>query len=155
MYIYIQGFPSGSAVKNPPVMQKMRVWFLAWEDPLEKETATHSSILAWKIPWTEEPDGLQSRGHRKVGHNFTIEQQFCGKVLILAWHFKFVRILPDFFPQSLYWFPFPLWGYLLIPLLPNLCVQVPWPERETTEFISWIHYSAIFFVNGLPWWLRR
>ena len=47
-------------VKNPPAMQEMRVPFLDWEDPLEKEIATHSSILPWKIPWTEEPLGLQS-----------------------------------------------------------------------------------------------
>ena len=43
--------------------QEMRVWSLGWEDPLEKEMATHSSILAWKIPWREDPGGLQSMGH--------------------------------------------------------------------------------------------
>ena len=47
-------------VKNPPAMQKTQVLNLGWEDPLEKEMATHSSILACKIPWTEEPGGLQS-----------------------------------------------------------------------------------------------
>ena len=56
------GFPGGSAVKNPPVMQETQVYYLGWEDPLEKEMATHSSILAWRIPWTEEPGGLQSMG---------------------------------------------------------------------------------------------
>ena len=45
-------------VKNPPAMQETWVWSLGWEDPLEKEMATHSSILAWRIPWTEEPDGV-------------------------------------------------------------------------------------------------
>ena len=54
------GFPGGSAVKNPPATQEIRVQSLSWEDPLEKEMATHSSILAWKMPWTEEPDRLQS-----------------------------------------------------------------------------------------------
>ena len=49
------GFPGGSAVKNPPAMQEMWVWSLGWEDPLEKEMATHSNILAWRIPWTEQP----------------------------------------------------------------------------------------------------
>ena len=48
------------SVKNLPAMQETQVQSLGWEDPLEKEMATHSSILAWKIPWTEEPDGLQS-----------------------------------------------------------------------------------------------
>ena len=46
-------------VKNLPTMQEIRVWSLGWEDPLEKKMATHSSILAWKIPWTEQPGGLQ------------------------------------------------------------------------------------------------
>ena len=48
--------------KNPPAMQETQVQFLGQEDPLEKEMATHSSILAWKIPWTEESGGLQSMG---------------------------------------------------------------------------------------------
>ena len=47
-------------VKNLPAIQESRVWPLGQEDPLEKGMATHSSILAWRIPWTEEPDGLQS-----------------------------------------------------------------------------------------------
>ena len=49
-------------VKNLPAMQEKWVWSLGWEDPLEKEVATHSSILAWEIPWTEQPGGLQSMG---------------------------------------------------------------------------------------------
>ena len=64
---FIKGFPSGSAVKNPPVMQEMqetRVRSLGREDPLEEGMATHFSILAWRIPWTEEPGGLQS-GHKE------------------------------------------------------------------------------------------
>ena len=52
------GFPGGLAVKNLPAMQEMWVGSLGQEDPLEKEMATHSSTLAWKIPWTEEPGGL-------------------------------------------------------------------------------------------------
>ena len=56
-------------VKNLPAMQETWVRFLGWEDPLEKEMATHSSTLAWKISWTEEPGGLQSMGSQRVGHN--------------------------------------------------------------------------------------
>ena len=62
------GFPRGSVVKNPPAMQEpqeMRVGSLGSEDALEEEMATHSSILAWRIPWTGEPGGLQSIGHRE------------------------------------------------------------------------------------------
>ena len=54
-------------VKNPPVTQETPVWRLGWEDPLEKGMATHSSILAWRIPWTEEFGGLQSMGSQRVG----------------------------------------------------------------------------------------
>ena len=56
-------------VKHLLAMQETRVQSLCQEDPLEKEMATHSSILAWKIPWTEEPGRLQSMGLRRVGHN--------------------------------------------------------------------------------------
>ena len=49
--------------------QEMQVQSLGWEDPLEKEMATHSSILAWEIPWTEEPGGLQSMGLQRVVHD--------------------------------------------------------------------------------------
>ena len=56
-------------VKNPPVMQETWVRYLSQETPLEKRMATHSSILAWRIPWTEEPGGLQSTGSQIVGHN--------------------------------------------------------------------------------------
>ena len=55
-------------VKNPAGWETW-VLFLGWEDPLEKEVATHSSILAWRIPWTEEPGGLQSMESQRVGHN--------------------------------------------------------------------------------------
>ena len=54
-------------VKNPPTMQETKVQSLGWEDPLEKEMAAHSRILTWKIPWTEEPGGLQSMGVPKSG----------------------------------------------------------------------------------------
>ena len=57
------------SVKNLSAVQEMGVQSLGWEDPLEKEMATHSSILAWKISWTEEPGGLQSMGSQRVGHN--------------------------------------------------------------------------------------
>ena len=55
--------------RNLPAMQKMWVQFLGWEDPVEKGMATHSSILAWRIPWTEEPGGLQSVGSHRVRHD--------------------------------------------------------------------------------------
>ena len=56
-------------VKNPATMQETQVQSLGQEDPLEKGMATHSSILAWKIPWTEKPGRLQSMGLQRVGHD--------------------------------------------------------------------------------------
>ena len=56
-------------VKNLPAMQETRVQSLGGKDPLEKEMAIHSSIVAWKIPWTEEPGGLQSMGSQRVRHD--------------------------------------------------------------------------------------
>ena len=60
------GYPGGSLVRIP---QETRVRSLGWEDPLEEGAATHSSILAWRIPWTEEPGGLQSMESQRVGHD--------------------------------------------------------------------------------------
>ena len=76
----IKGFPGGSAVKNPPEMQKTRIRFLGQEDLLEKEMETHSSILAWEILWTEEPGGLQSMGSKE------------SDMLLLLSHFSRVQL---------------------------------------------------------------
>ena len=63
------GFSVAQRLKRLPVMWETRVQSLGREDPLEKEMATHSSVLAWRIPWTEEPGiGLQSMGSQRVGH---------------------------------------------------------------------------------------
>ena len=86
---YIIGFPGGirgknlpakaedirdvvlvaQAVKRLPAMQETWVQSVGWEDPLEKEMVAHSSILAWKIPWTEEPGRVQSMGSQRIGHD--------------------------------------------------------------------------------------
>jgi len=57
------------SVKNLPAVQETWIRSLGWEDALKKEMATHSSTLGWKISWTEEPDGLQSMGSQRVGHD--------------------------------------------------------------------------------------
>ena len=56
-------------VKHLPTMRETQIRSLGWEDPLEKGMATHSSLLAWKIPWMEEPGKPQSTGSQRVGHN--------------------------------------------------------------------------------------
>ena len=83
------GFPSGSAVKNLPTLQEIRqqlqVQFLGQEDPVEKEMATHSSILAWKILWTEEPGRLLSMGSQKR-HGLATKQQQLQTIFITYKH---------------------------------------------------------------------
>ena len=65
----MDGLPSGSVVKNLPAVQETQVQSLGQEDLLEEGTAAHSSVLVWRIPWTEEPGGLQSVGSQRVGHD--------------------------------------------------------------------------------------
>ena len=72
-------------------MQEMAVQSLSQEDSLEKEKATHSSILAWEIPWTEEPDGLQSVGSQRVGHDWATD------TFIFSFAKNVVKILPYLF----------------------------------------------------------
>ena len=68
-HAYIVGIPSGSTVKNLPAIQEMQVRSLGWEDPLKEGMETHSSTLAWEIPWIEETGRLQSMGLQRVGHD--------------------------------------------------------------------------------------
>ena len=63
------GFPGGAVVKNLPAMLEAQVRSLGQEEALEKGMAVHSSTLAWRIPWTEEPGGLQSMGSHRVGYD--------------------------------------------------------------------------------------
>ena len=77
-------FLGGSAVKNPPAMQETRVLSLGQEDPLEKEIATHSSILAWEIPWTEEPGRLQSMGSQVSDTTLATEHTHTPSPLLYA-----------------------------------------------------------------------
>ena len=72
---YYRDIPNGAAVKNPPAveMEETHVRPLGQDDPLEEEMATHSNILAWEIPWTEEPGGLQFIGSQRIRHNWVPE----------------------------------------------------------------------------------
>ena len=68
------GFPGGSAVKNPPVKQETRIQSLSREETLEEGMATRSSVLAWRVPWKEEPGGQQSTGSHRVRHDGATER---------------------------------------------------------------------------------
>ena len=65
---------SKELMKNPPAVQETQIWSLGWEDPLEKEMAIHSSILAWRISWTKEPGRLQSIESQRVRHDLETKQ---------------------------------------------------------------------------------
>ena len=73
--VFNRGYPGGSVVKNPSAKQMLQAPSLGREDPLEEELAPRSSILAWEIPWTEEPGGSQSRGSQRVGHDGVTKEQ--------------------------------------------------------------------------------
>ena len=90
---YIRASLVTQTVKSIPAVQETQVRSLDWEDPLEEGMATHSSILAWRTPWMEEPGGPQSKGAQRVGHDLVTEQPqacrqipFCDK-LVLVWMF--------------------------------------------------------------------
>ena len=70
-------------LKRLPPMWETRVLSLGWEDPLEKEMVTHSSILAWRIPWMEKPGRLQSMGSQRVGHDWVTSLHFMEVAMIL------------------------------------------------------------------------
>ena len=72
------------SVKNLPAVQEMQVQSLCWADPLEEGVETHSSILAWEIPWTEEPGELQSMGSKRAGHNLAAEHTHMQR--LKRWH---------------------------------------------------------------------
>ena len=80
VYLYkrdcVDRLPCGSVDKNLPAIKEMQVWSLGWKDPLEKEMAAHSSILAWETSWTVEPGGLQSIGSQRVGEHLPTKQQW-------------------------------------------------------------------------------
>ena len=78
-------FPGGLVVKNPPAKLETWVWSLDWEDPLEKEMATHSCILAWEIPWTKEPV--------KVGYDLGTKQQHVHILLEYTCSYTYINIM--------------------------------------------------------------
>ena len=97
--MHLLGFPGGAVVKNLPAMQETQFWPLGQEDPLEEGMATHSSILTWKIPRTEDPGSLQSIALQKVGHDWsnlackhTCISYFLDRVILLTCNFVFIFI---------------------------------------------------------------
>ena len=114
-------------------MQRARVWSLGWEDPLEMGMATHSSILPWKIPWTEEPRGVRSIGSERVGHDWVTELNWALRIHypLNKCYFSYL-VVSSLVTETLsteQWWRTPQW--------PPLC----WSANKTTKRI---------FVKGSP-----
>ena len=121
------GFLVAQIVKNPPATQETWVRSLGWEYPLEKGMATHSSILVWRISWTEEPGGLQSMGSQRVGQDWVTNTQFS-----LFFYHQSHQGIPNTFP---YYFKF-MCSALYTCFLMN---------KATCIFM-------VMNVNSLSWW---
>ena len=130
--------------KNQPTVQEMRFQSLGWEDLLEKGIATHSSILAWRIPWTEEPGGLQSMGLHRVAHNWSD---------LACTHANFIVSLTCFGAKHLE-------ELLLISLFlgflerSDLILSILWEHLETEERKTCWTSRWFLPLSGLPCWLR-
>ena len=104
---FIRGFPRGSVVENSPAMQEMQeteVQSLGGEDPLKKGMTTHSSVLAWRIPWTEEPGGLQSLGSQRIRHEW---RDWACTSFIYIWKLSLRGL--DFCQGKVNWYTVSLW----------------------------------------------
>ena len=135
------GFPGASMVKNLP-MQEIRVQSLGWVDPLEKEIATHSSILAWRFPWTE-PGGLPSMGLQRVRHGLVTKQQhriqfflWCGGKWYISWW-----TLEPLLAERLFQSP-ALWKCLCVN---QLCCIYFFYKHQTPIFSELIGLKKTFF----------
>ena len=129
--IYFWASLVAQMVKNLPVMTNTQVWSLGQEDPLEKEMETHSSNLAWRMPWIEEPGGLQCMGLQRVGHNWAT--------------FPFMFNLGE---DSFYYFRWESQGPQRLSDLPNYME----PGFLTWESLLFLFLRNIFlFVAGLGW----
>ena len=132
-------------------MRENRVWFLGWEDPLEKEMAIHSSTLAWKIPWTEEPDRLQSMGLQRVGHDWTTSLSLSNRIHICLTYLDWSDVYP-LTDTLMEWFTrIQLWDSsvalsLATRTLAPICVQVyPLITYEAISCCQELNYLNIHF----------
>ena len=124
------------------VKQETPVQSLGWKVPLEKEMATHSSILAWRIPWMEEPGGLQSMGSQRVGHDWTSSIHFTSLQLLVVDN---LFIFISFFELSIFFICFSI----------GLCVFFCWFLGALCIFwilILCLSLSRHYYKNTTGWW---
>ena len=133
-----KGFLSGSVVKNPPTMQETqetRVWFAGSGRSPGEESGNHSSILAWKIPWTEEPGRLQSKGSQRVRHDWMKEQKQTERESAVS-SYHFVNLYVIYF-----WNPLCLQSEVL-------CLSLPPYTRETQHKVQAPDVHVWFWLNN-------
>ena len=129
-------------LKCLPPMRETWVWSLGREDPLEKEMATHSSNLAWRIPWTEEPGRLQSTGLQRVGHDWATSPH-----LNLLQSASLSTKYREYLPQMLWVFTLQLW---ILTNLSQIHLHV-----STGVIILIDFHCAILLINKLPYIWRK
>ena len=117
-------------IKHLPAMRETRIRSLGWEDPLEKEMATHSSILAWGIPWTEEPGGLQSTGSQRVGQ---LQPTCLPWAFIYCYENLYCNVMDEHFLLKISNF---VLSYLRLYIIWNLCLCLVWGRALTLPFLS-------------------
>ena len=106
-------------------MQETWVWCLGWEDPLVKEMATHSSILAWRILWTEETGGLQSMGSQWVGHNWATNRH-TNTTLLINYILQFKMVKKKVAEQRII--------FQLLEVYENIVMGLMWTDAKTKDF---------------------
>ena len=142
-------------ITNLPATRETHVWSLGWEDPLEKGMETHSSILTWRIPWTEEADGLQFMGLRIVGHDWATHagwltdcwwrMQVYRQIGTSAWFFKriqwfqFLKHLICFSIWRLFWYLF--WSRIFVILYLCLLLTVYCPKYSSNDYLCFLPFS--------------
>ena len=142
-------------VKNMPTMLETWVWSLDWEDPLEKEMTTHSSILAWRIPWAEEPGRLLSMGLQAVGHDWATKHKYShlnlttGKTIVLPAKVFIVKVMSLIFNMlSRFVIAFlPRSKHLVISCVESLSTVILEPKK--IKSVSSSTFSPSF---AMKWW---
>ena len=126
-------------VKDPPALRETCVWRLGQEDPLEKGMATHSSILAWRIPWTEEPGGLQSMGSQRAGHNWVTNTHMNHREILLKCGFWFKT-----------WFLSGAWGSAFLTISQVMLMLTTEHTLNSKAYETWEMRRFWVGVEDLP-----
>ena len=155
-------FPGGSEVKESACNAGAWVRPLGWEDPLEKEMATHSSILAWRIPWMEEPGGLQSMGSQRIGHDWVTSlslssHPWCLCFIIFYYVLAIIQKMICIIIWSLWWKCLPLhricfyflhvWDYHKLRIM----LKVPWKVNQSAMQAAVTCEDSYTYGSHLPW----